>query len=100
MEDLNLLKCLQKNNKMAFNFFLLLLGGGQDKLAWTACPPGVKIIRVGGKISRDSLPPRGQANRGWLTPRGQAVQGADKMGHRVNNFSVILDCFLGFTTTK
>ena len=28
-------------------------GGGQDKPAWTACIPGVKIIRVGGKISRD-----------------------------------------------
>ena len=34
--------------------FLLVLGGGQDKPAWTACPPGVKITRVGGKISRDS----------------------------------------------
>ena len=27
--------------------FLLVLGGGQDKPAWTACPPGVKITRVG-----------------------------------------------------
>ena len=33
------------------------MGGGQDKPAWTACPPGVKITRVGGKITRDSLPP-------------------------------------------
>ena len=27
------------------------MGGGQDKPAWTACPPGVKITR-GGKLSR------------------------------------------------
>ena len=31
------------------------MDGGQDKPAWTACPPGVKITRVGGKITRDSL---------------------------------------------
>ena len=55
--------------------FLLALGGGQDKLAWTACPPGVKITRVGGKISRDSLPPGGQGNRGWLAPRGASCPG-------------------------
>ena len=48
--------------------------GGQDKPAWTAGLPGVKITRVGGKISRDSLPPGVQANRG---SRGQ-----DKLGHR------------------
>ena len=24
----------------------LIFGGGQDKPAWTACPPGVKITRV------------------------------------------------------
>ena len=41
-----------------------LVGGGQDKLAWTAYPPGVKIIRVGGKISREILPPGGQAVQG------------------------------------
>ena len=40
------------------------MGGGQDKLAWTAYPPGVKIIRVGGKISRKILPPGGQAVQG------------------------------------
>ena len=40
------------------------MGGGQDKPAWTACPPWVKITRVGGKITRDSLPPRGQAVQG------------------------------------
>ena len=55
--------------------FLLVLGWGQDKPAWTACPPGVKITRVGGKISRDSLPPRGQVNRGWLAPRGASCPG-------------------------
>ena len=55
--------------------FLLVLGGGQDKPAWTACPPGVKITRVGGKISRDSLPPGGQGNRGWLAPRGATCPG-------------------------
>ena len=52
-----------------------MLGGGQDKPAWTACPPGVKITRVGGKISRDSLPPRGQGNRGWIAPRGATCPG-------------------------
>ena len=41
--------------------FLLVLGGGQDKPAWTACPPGVKITKVGGKISQDSMPPGEQA---------------------------------------
>ena len=40
------------------------MGGGQDKPAWTACPPEVKITRVGGKITRDSLPPGGQAVQG------------------------------------
>ena len=55
------IKMIQKNHKY---IFLLVLAGGQDKPAWTACPPGVKIIRVGGKISRDSLPPGGQAVQG------------------------------------
>ena len=40
------------------------MGGGQDKPTWTACPPGVKITRVGGKITRDSLPPGGKLSRG------------------------------------
>ena len=60
-------------------------GGGQDKPAWTACPPAVKITRATGKISRDSLPPGGQANRGWLaTPGGggKLSRGQDKVGHR------------------
>ena len=55
--------------------FLLVLGGGLDKPAWTACPPGVKITRVGGKIARDSLSPGGQGNRGWLAPRGATCPG-------------------------
>ena len=38
--------------------------GGQDKPAGISYPPGVKISRVGGKISRDSLPPGGQAVQG------------------------------------
>ena len=42
--------------------------GGQDKPAWTACPQGVKITRVGGKITRD---------RGASCPGGQ-----DKLLHR------------------
>ena len=42
------------------------MGGGQDKRAWTACSPGGgEITRMGGKITRDSLPLGG----------GQAVQG-------------------------
>ena len=54
-----------------------MLGGGKDKPAWTACPPGGggKITRVGGKISRDSLPPGVQANGGWLAPRGASCPG-------------------------
>ena len=36
------------------------MGGGQDKPAWTDCPPGVKITNVGGKISRDC--PGGKIN--------------------------------------
>ena len=54
---------IQKNNKIAYIYFYLCWRG-QDKPAWTACPPEVKITRVGGKISRDSLPPGGQAVRG------------------------------------
>ena len=56
--------------------FLPVLGRGQDKPAWTACPPGVKITMVGGKISRDSLPPGGKQTAVALPPRGQAVQGS------------------------
>ena len=38
--------------------------GGQDKPAGISYPTGVKISRVGGKISRDSLLPGGQAVQG------------------------------------
>ena len=43
------IKMMQKHNKMT-SIFLLVLGGGggQDKQAWTACPPRLKITRVGG----------------------------------------------------
>ena len=51
--------------------------GGQDKPAGICCPPGVKITRVGGRISRDRLPPRG-ATCPWLACPlgGPPVQGA------------------------
>ena len=39
-------------------------------------PPGVKITRVGARISRDRLPPGGQPVHGWLAPWGATVQGA------------------------
>ena len=35
----------------------------------------MKITRVGGKISRDSLPTGGQGNRGWLAPPGATCPG-------------------------
>ena len=57
------IKMIQKNNKITYIYFYLCWRG-QDKPAWTACPPGVKITRVGGKIFRDSLPPGGQAVQG------------------------------------
>ena len=40
--------------------FLLVLGGGgggQDKPAWTACPPGVKLTRVGERYPGTACPP-------------------------------------------
>ena len=56
----------------------LCMGGGQDKPAWTACPPGMKIIRAGVRY-----PWTGQANRGWLAPPGggKLSRGQDKLGH-------------------
>ena len=64
------------------------MGGGQDNPAGLTsppggkinqpgyvAPPGVKVTRVGGRISRDRLPPGGQANHGWLTPRGATCPG-------------------------
>ena len=35
----------------------------------------MKVTRVGGRISRDRLPPGGQANHGWLAPRGATCPG-------------------------
>ena len=43
------------------------MGGGGGKInrpGQLAPPQGVKITRVGGKITRDSLPPGGQAVQG------------------------------------
>ena len=56
--------CLAEKLQYVKKKCFLTFGGGQDKPAWTACPPGVKITRVGGKISRDILPPGGQAVQG------------------------------------
>ena len=43
----------------------------------------MKITRVGGRISRDRLPPRG-ATCPWLAcpPGGNLSRGQDKLGHR------------------
>ena len=35
----------------------------------------MKVTRVGGRISRDRLPPGGQANHDWLAPRGATCPG-------------------------
>ena len=35
----------------------------------------MKITRVGGRISRDRLPPGGQPVHGWLAPRGATCLG-------------------------
>ena len=47
------------------------MGGKQDKPAWTACPPGVKITRMGGKISRDSFQPGCKPTAVGLPPGGK-----------------------------
>ena len=64
------------------------MGGGQDNPAGLSsppggkinqpgyvAPPGVKITRVGGRISRDRLPPGGQPIHGWLAPRRATCPG-------------------------
>ena len=38
------------------------MGGGQDKPAWTACPPGGEDNQGGGKITRGASCPGGQDN--------------------------------------
>ena len=64
------------------------MGGGQDKPAWTACPPpGVKITRVGGKITRDSLPPGGQAVQGGKI---NCYTGIPESGGGIASFMVLL----------
>ena len=67
------------------------MGGGQDKPAWTACPPGVKITRVGGKITRDSLPPGGQAVQGGKI---NCYTGLEKNGNFWSNLAIFLKKFL------
>ena len=60
------------------------MGGGQDKPAWTVCPTGLKVTRVGGKISWDSFsPPGGKLTAvGLPPPGGKLSRGQDKLGHR------------------
>ena len=56
--------------------FLLVLGGGQDKPAWTACPPGGEDNQGGGQDIPGQLAPRGgKPTAVSLPPGGQAVQG-------------------------
>ena len=71
----------------------LYMGGGQDKPAWTACPPGVKITRAGGKISRDNLPPGGASCPGgkinWDTGKDEVYLGSSiprLVGDQVSGF--------------
>ena len=71
-----LLHCCRKINIYILKTLSFRVGGGQDKLAWTAYPPGVKIIRVGGKISPGNFAPRGAS-----CPGGQ-----DKLLHRSSGF--------------
>ena len=52
--------------------FLLVLGGGQDKPAWTACSPGGEDNQGGGQDIPGQLAPRGAS-----CPGGQ-----DKLLHR------------------
>ena len=71
--------CLaEKLQNVKKNVFLFLAGGGggQDKPAWTACPPGVKITRVGARYPGTACPPGGKPTAVSLPPGGQAVQGA------------------------
>ena len=77
------IKMIQKNNILTCIIFISVGrgGGGQDKRAWTACPPGGEDNKGGGQDTLGQFAPLGQANGGWLVPWGQAVQGG-KLGHR------------------
>ena len=46
------------------NLTINIQAGGKINRPGQLAPPGVKITRVGGKISRDILPPGGQAVQG------------------------------------
>ena len=66
------IKMIQKNIKITYLYFYNV-GGGQDKPAWTACPPDGEDNQGGGQ----DIP-------GQLAPGGQAVQGGqDKLLHRL-----------------
>ena len=59
------IKMIQKNNKITYIYFYMCWGGGgggQDKPAWKACPPGVKITRVGGQDIPGQLAHTGLSN--------------------------------------
>ena len=75
------IKMMQKHNKMTSIFLLVLGGGGQDKQAWTACLPRLKITRVGGGGARypGIACPRA-ASQPWLT----CPQGASCSGGKIN----------------
>ena len=68
------IKMIQKNKKRICIFFTCVGWGGQDKPAWTACPPDVKINRVGG----------GQNIQGQLAPPQGASQRASGPGGKIN----------------
>ena len=57
------IKIIQKNNTLTC-ISLPVLCGGQDKPAWAAYLPGLKITRMGSKISGDSSTPGSKLLRG------------------------------------
>ena len=63
------IKMIQTNNMY---ILLLVLGRGQDKPAWTACPPGGEDNQGGGQDIPGQLAPQGAS-----CPGGQ-----DKLLHR------------------
>ena len=76
------IKMTQKNNKITCIFFLLVLGGGQDIPAWTACTLGVKITRVGAGYPGGATCPGVKIN--WDTDIGTA----DSANEKKNTISV------------